>query len=200
MIRLSPRCTVLRQLSSRPLFRRAFSVKAVYSSFPCTLFHYSSRQHSNLYDHKEANSRPDDLFSEGVIVDEKGLVYPSVNTQLTISNGSEMTPNTFSMQEFTRMYFDYFLEREDAGHPVETPFVYTIPKGTPIPNHLILINECRADFSLQPSHGMSLTDLNQSLDEFYRKHASKETAEAWFDEHPYQTAIADNADAIWMAM
>lgn len=45
----------------------------------------------------------------------------------------------------------------------------------------------------------SSLDLNRSLDEFYNKHARKETAEEWLDAHPFQQAVADDADAVWMA-
>lgn len=41
-----------------------------------------------------------------------------------------MFPNTFMMQELLRRYFDGALDREDEGNGVETPHIYTIPKGT----------------------------------------------------------------------
>lgn len=71
-----------------------------------------------------------------------------------------MFPNTFLMQEVVRMYFDETLDREDEGKDVETPFIYTIPRGTPVPVHLILINEYLCRFSLQPSRGMPLEGLS----------------------------------------
>lgn len=40
-----------------------------------------------------------------------------------------MFPNTFLMQELVRRYFDEALDREDEGKQVETPFIYTLPKG-----------------------------------------------------------------------
>jgi hypothetical protein len=42
-------------------------------------------------------------------------------------------------------------------------------------------------------------ELNRHLDEFYDKHAVKEIAEEWLDNHPYQQAIIVDDDAIWMA-
>lgn len=48
---------------------------------------------------------------------------------LTVSNGAVMFPNTFMMQELIRRYVDDVLDREDEGHEVETPFVYTIAQG-----------------------------------------------------------------------
>ncbi|KAK4152363.1 hypothetical protein C8A00DRAFT_16322 [Chaetomidium leptoderma] len=60
------------------LFRRQFSVKAIYSSFPATLLYYSPRQRSSLYDIKESDSRPDDLYDEAIHVEKDGLVYPAV--------------------------------------------------------------------------------------------------------------------------
>ena len=40
-----------------------------------------------------------------------------------------MFPNTFTFQEFARMYFDENLDREENGETVEVPYVYTITKG-----------------------------------------------------------------------
>jgi hypothetical protein len=40
-----------------------------------------------------------------------------------------MYPNTFIQQELARKHFDDFLDREEAGHQVEAPFIYTISKG-----------------------------------------------------------------------
>lgn len=59
--------------------RRHYSVKAIYSSFPATLHYYSPRRPSTLFDHKEIDSRPDDLHDESVSVEKDGLVYPTVN-------------------------------------------------------------------------------------------------------------------------
>ncbi|KAH7327741.1 hypothetical protein B0I35DRAFT_415627 [Stachybotrys elegans] len=110
-----------------------------------------------------------------------------------------MYPNTFFMQELVRTYSDENLDHKEEGKQVGTPFIYTIPKGTPIPQHLILLNEYIAKFSLQPSRGIPLKELNQSLDEFYNKHARKETVESWLDAHPFTDAIPDDADPVWMA-
>lgn len=46
-----------------------------------------------------------------------------------MSNGAVMLPNTFLMQELVRRHFDEALDREDEGKQVETPFIYTLPKG-----------------------------------------------------------------------
>ncbi|KAG8406147.1 hypothetical protein J3458_021474 [Metarhizium acridum] len=67
-----------------------------------------------------------------------------------------MFPNSFLMQELVRRYFDENLDREDEGKEVETLFIFTLPKATPIPSHLILINDYISKFSLQPSRGMLL--------------------------------------------
>ncbi|KAG9254763.1 uncharacterized protein F5Z01DRAFT_654781 [Emericellopsis atlantica] len=182
---------------SRLLSRRLFSVKAIYSSFPTTLHYYSPRYSSSLLNHREIDDRPDGLYEEGVIVGQHGLVYPGV-TGTSVSNGAVMFPNTFMMQELARRHFNENLDREDEGKQVETPFIYTIPRGTQIPSDLILFNDYISQFSLQPSRGMPLADLNHLLDEFYNRHAQKESAETWFDAHPYQNAMADDADDVWM--
>lgn len=42
-------------------------------------------------------------------------------------------------------------------------------------------------------------DLNRSLDEFYDTYARRTAVETWLDAHPYQGAVPDDADNVWMA-
>ncbi|KAI1351130.1 hypothetical protein F5Y01DRAFT_134331 [Xylaria sp. FL0043] len=186
-----------RPLLSPRVLRRRFSVKAIYSSFPATLMYYCFRPKVSLYDVEEAERRLYDNYSDGVTIDN-GLVFPRVSNDLTTSNGAVMYPNTFFMQELARRHYDEALDREEDGQQVDTPYIFSVPKGTPIPSHLILINDYNAVFSLQPARGMPLRALNEALDEFYDKHAEKETAGAWLDKHPYHLAIDDDTDAKWM--
>jgi hypothetical protein len=51
------------------------------------------------------------------------------DTNWPASNGLVLYPNTFFWQEMVRKRFDNVLDRKDAGHQVESPFIYTIPKG-----------------------------------------------------------------------
>jgi hypothetical protein len=36
------------------------------------------------------------------------------------------------------------------------------------------------------------------LDEFYAKYAEKHTAEKWLNDHPFQSAVADDKYEKWM--
>lgn len=172
--------------------KRQFSVRAVYSSFPATLTYYRPKQLSSLFDHAENDSRPDDPYDEGVVIASDGLVYPGVN-KTSVSNGAVMRPNTFTMQELVRRYYDEFLDRQEIAHDIEIPRIYTVPKAD-----LILIHDFLSQFSLQPSRGMLLQDLNRSLDEFFDGFASKEDAESWLETHPFHLALSDDADSEWM--
>ncbi|KAI1275388.1 hypothetical protein F5Y07DRAFT_400387 [Xylaria sp. FL0933] len=194
---------VTRHLLSRPLLasrilHRGFSVKAIYSSFPATLMYYSPRQKVGLYDEREADNRPHDNYGDGVMLDN-GLVFPRVYDNATASNGAVMYPNTFFMQELVRRYYDEVLDREEEGQEVDTPYIFSVPKGTLIPSHLILTNDYNAKFSLQPARGMPLQALNDALHEFYSKHAKKETVDAWLAKHEYHLAFDDDIDAKWMS-
>ncbi|RWA03545.1 hypothetical protein EKO27_g11559 [Xylaria grammica] len=195
---------VAQRFAFRPLFapsrilRRGFSIKAIYSSFPATLSYYSPRQKVCLYDEREADNRPDNVYYDRVTL-ENGLVFPRASQNPFISNGAIMFPNTAMMQEIFRRHYDEALDREEGGQEIDTPYIYSVPKGTPIPSHLILVNEFLSQFSLQPAHGMPLEALNEALDEFYSKHARKEEAGSWLGNHPYHLAIDDNVDAKWMS-
>ncbi|KAL2173073.1 uncharacterized protein P884DRAFT_252692 [Thermothelomyces heterothallicus CBS 202.75] len=191
-------------LARLPLLHRQFRAKAIYSAFPATLHYYSPRRVSSLFDIKEKDSRPDDLPNEGVNVAPDGLVYPGTQDRFTsaqsVSNGAEFRPNTFHMQELTRMFYDqYYLELRDEGKEVEEPQIYTVAKGTQVPGHLMLIHEFEDLFSLQPLRGMPLNSLNHALDEFYEKHAVKENAYDWFKNHPLAKAIDGAKEEVWMA-
>ncbi|KAI0972088.1 hypothetical protein F4678DRAFT_460920 [Xylaria arbuscula] len=191
----------IKDLAARPLLasrilRRHFSVKGIYSSFPATLMYYSPRQKLGLYDARTADDRPDENYDDGVAL-SNDLVFPGVYDNA--SNGATMWPNTFLMQEIFRRYYDEGLDREEDGQKIDTPYIFSVPKGTPIPSHLILLNESMSKFSLQPSRGMPLQALNKTLDEFYSKHATKETADEWLGQHPYHLAIDDYIDSKWMA-
>lgn len=63
------------------LLRRQFSARAIYSSFPATLYYYSPRSTSALFDLKERDDRPNDLYDEGVTVEKDGLIYPAVDAR-----------------------------------------------------------------------------------------------------------------------
>ncbi|KAL7917210.1 hypothetical protein ACQKWADRAFT_307339 [Trichoderma austrokoningii] len=195
--RASP-LTIIRPRLQCFVERRNFTVKAINASFPCTLHYYSPRQTPILYDQAEKNPPPHGIVDEEVIVSQNGLVYPAVKAT-SVSNGAIMFPNTFMMQELVRGYLDEHIDREEEGETSETPYIYTIAKGTQLPADLILINDYISKFSLQPSRGMSIKELNGLLDEFYTKSAHKETADHWIDAHPYQDAMEDDADATWMA-
>lgn len=149
MIRWVPRTIVPSPLSRFSSPRRYVSMRAIYSSFPATLFYYSPRQNSSLYDQKDIENRPDSPIQEAVVVESDSLVYPAskqsphpcqcnfsaprrtveVLTELAVSNGAVMFPNTFAMQEFTRQYYDDYMNLIDEGKEAETPFIYAIPKG-----------------------------------------------------------------------
>ncbi|KAG6106878.1 hypothetical protein E4U31_000515 [Claviceps sp. LM219 group G6] len=166
-------------------FRRQFSVRAIYSSFPATLHYSSPSRNSALYDYEEAESRLDGSLGEAVKIHKDGLVYPTSKTTMS-SNGVTFYPNTFLLQEVVRQHFDYYLECKEEGKQAEKRFVFTIFKGTPIPSDLILLNDW-------------LANLNRTLDEFYNKHALKENADDWLAKHPYKDAVAEENEEVWMA-
>ncbi|OAA51129.1 hypothetical protein BBO_01076 [Beauveria brongniartii RCEF 3172] len=189
MFSLAKHARSLRNLSARTPKRRFFSPLAIHSRFPATLHYYRRANRPSLFDRKEIGNRPQDLYDDGVEVAGDGLVYPKAER-----DGESLA--LFPKNEFTRNHYDEFLDLKDAGETVDVPRIYTIPKGTSIPESLILIYEHLAWFSLQPSRGMSLQDLNRSLDDFFDSAATKESVESWLASHPFDAA-SDNAEEAW---
>ncbi|KAK4139011.1 hypothetical protein BT67DRAFT_438320 [Trichocladium antarcticum] len=203
--RRAPRAARVPRLQ-RAISQMPLQSRAVLATFPATMHYYSPHRLSSLFDCSEKASRPDDLRDEAVSVADDGLVYPRVGTPsphdptLTVSNGAVFMPNTFWMQELARLYYDqYYADLVDEGKQVEAPYIYTVAKGTPVPSRLILVHELKERFSLQPSgQGMSLNDLNRSLDEFYSEHARKKAAYKWLSEHPLHECMDGADEQIWM--
>ncbi|KAK4151341.1 hypothetical protein C8A00DRAFT_17223 [Chaetomidium leptoderma] len=194
--RMAPRARVPRLRCA--ISQMPFQARAIFATFPATMHYYSPHRLSSLFDCREKDSRPDDLRDEAVYVADNGLVYPrQPNNEQRVSNGVVFMPNTFWMQELARLYFDqYYLDLVDEGKQVEEPYIYTVAKG----NRLILVHEDNERFSLQPSEqGMSLNDLNRSLDEFYDEHALQKTADEWLDEHPLRECMDGADEQTWMA-
>jgi len=106
-------------------------------------------------------------------------------------------PNTYYMQELTRMHHDYYLDAVESGAPTSDPHYLCLPKGASIPNSLILFRERNSHFSLQPSHPMPLSDLNNILTEFYLRFGTVTGAGEWLDKHDYNQAFEDSKED-WM--
>ncbi|KAL7940203.1 hypothetical protein V8C42DRAFT_338239 [Trichoderma barbatum] len=191
---------------SRPL------IQAIFTSFPMTLHHYSPSR--NLAEHnyyRSAHAFPRD---HEVVVYKDGLVYPAVNGNDS-TNGAVMYTD-FVMQRFARAWIEMDIFGKERSCKTGKQYIYTIPEGTPIPSHLILIQEwVNSRFSLQPAHGIPLTgrnvhsleidaganlilDLNRALDEFYSKHATKMRVRKWIKSNPCQKDLEGEAEKKWM--
>ncbi|KAK2798252.1 hypothetical protein FQN51_007818 [Onygenales sp. PD_10] len=150
-------------------------------------YRFQLRRESQLYDKKlqKEDSEPEDAVN----VSQDRLIYPEVSD--SISNGALFMPNTFFMQELTRMFFDYYLDNLADSQPSVDPHLLCITK--------VLLHEWNicSWFSLQPSFPMSLNDLNSALTEFYSKCGTITPAEKWFEEHEYHKSYDDEKEE-WM--
>ncbi|KAM7192248.1 hypothetical protein V8F20_008950 [Naviculisporaceae sp. PSN 640] len=202
--------TILPQ-SQQTQRHRKFSVKGVYRTTPTDLHCYSPDISSSLFQvetkelklihHRRQHLSPLDRaaealrtdYDDAVIVTGSGLLYPLVTAQNlnrgipNYSNGALFYPNSADWPTLVHHLHAQFLEdgkngRRDGSF---TPHIFTLPRGTPIPDELVLFHEhipkfaATSRFSLQPSKGMRLEDLNRVLDEFYSRHASREPVSEW---------------------
>ncbi|KAJ5181103.1 hypothetical protein N7491_000658 [Penicillium cf. griseofulvum] len=106
-------------------------------------------------------------------------------------------PNTHYMQEITRMANAYYLEDVESGKPAAEAHYLCIPKGTTIPNSLVLFREHTSRFSLQPAYPMSLDSLNRFLTHYYLEFGRTFNPDAWLERNPYHDAFADDQEE-WM--
>ncbi|CZT13674.1 uncharacterized protein RAG0_17179 [Rhynchosporium agropyri] len=136
---------------------------------------------------------------DGLEVSKTGLIEPGASKNPLLYKGAMMMPNTFTMQEIIRTEVDYYFDNEEISEEVETPFVYCIQKGTPLPGSIVLYREGLSRFSLQASRAISVESLNTLLDEYFEKYAEKFTAQQWLDENDFNSAVGDDAVTVWMA-
>ncbi|OAL45419.1 hypothetical protein IQ07DRAFT_635311 [Pyrenochaeta sp. DS3sAY3a] len=107
-------------------------------------------------------------------------------------------PNTFSMQEIIRTAVDNYYEDIEDGSRILSPFIFTIPKGTRLPDGLILLRESIALFSLHSSQQTSPEEFDDRVAEFFTQCAVKQEADAWLDNHLYEEAAVDENEGEWM--
>ncbi|KAL8921734.1 MAG: hypothetical protein Q9172_003851 [Xanthocarpia lactea] len=143
-----------------------------------------------------------DLLTEGGKVKPKALDPNSY----AAPNGASMRPNTAAQKRLVTIFNR------------STAVVYSLPAGTKLPEDLLMVHEFRDHYSLQAAtemtveelnskittflknNGKTLTkELNSLLDTFYAEHAEKRNLEQWLDEHQFEDAVADDAEAQWMA-
>ncbi|OAR02418.1 hypothetical protein LLEC1_07213 [Akanthomyces lecanii] len=91
-------------------------------------------------------------------------------------NGASMRPNTPYQQLLVKKLF--------KGHDVQ---VYAVPKGTRLPDHLLLVHERSDHYSLQPAQSMTLGELNEQITRFLQRNALLYSKSQWLDAYPAAT-------------
>jgi hypothetical protein len=130
------------RVTGTPRNRRNFSLISVHSNFPATLYRFQLSRESQLYDQKL--QQEDSEVRDAVNISQDGLVYPEVYDYcaLAFPPSSHTTahavaslercafmPNTYILQELTRMSFDYYLDNQADSLPSAVPHFLRIPKG-----------------------------------------------------------------------
>ncbi|KAG6244646.1 hypothetical protein E4U24_004912 [Claviceps purpurea] len=91
-------------------------------------------------------------------------------------NGASMRPNSVYQQSLVSWRF--------RGSDV---IVYSVPKGTSLPDDLVLVHERTDHYSLQPAEQMTIDNLNTKITEFLRANAEVFTRERWLKAYPEAT-------------
>lgn len=68
--------------------------------------------------------------------------------------------------------------------------IYCVPKGTELPEDLILVHEFRDHYSLQARRGMGVDDLNEKITDFLSEKGERLSREEWLWRFPRATEIA----------
>ncbi|KAL1984141.1 hypothetical protein VTN96DRAFT_9446 [Rasamsonia emersonii] len=117
-------------------------------------------------------------------------------------NGADFVPNTSTFHASVGKSFEEYADsiaqdpskKSVSGGPV----VICIPKGTPMPEPLILFHEYDTHFSLQPPKPVSLPELNDHLTELYRSHGTAIPAGLWLASHLYREAVKIEEEEEWV--
>jgi len=92
---------------------------------------------------------------------------------------------------------DQYYDSLDEGLEPVIPYIFRVPKGTPVPDSLILVHHSIGMFSMQPVESLSLEEFNNALEEFYSNRAEKFIAEKWIEEHDYGSGDLDDDPSTW---
>ncbi|KND92483.1 hypothetical protein TOPH_02733 [Tolypocladium ophioglossoides CBS 100239] len=112
------------------------------------------------------------------ILVKNGRVQPKALDPSTYRapNGASMRPNSTYQQHLVSELFQ--------GSDV---LVYAVPKGTRLPDNLILVHERTDHYSLQPAQDMTLDALNDKATSFFLAHAKLYTRNQWLKAYPTPT-------------
>ena len=86
---------------------------------------------------------------------EDGKIHPTIGVKFTLPNGASCRP---AGQTLTKI-----ISRFNGN------CIFVIPKGTPLPEELILIHEHTDHYSIQTAVNCSENELNERLSKFFEK-------------------------------
>ncbi|KAK4151342.1 hypothetical protein C8A00DRAFT_17241 [Chaetomidium leptoderma] len=139
-----------------------------YTEFPMTMFRLNAGNTIKLRAYSAA--KPNKSYD--VVTYDGDFVRPTDDfTQYHHPNGASMRPEGKVLTGLV----DNF-----KGNNV---MVYKVPKGTSVPEDLLLVHEHTDHYSLQPRVQMSVEDLNAKLDSFYSTFATAFKREKWLEKY-----------------
>ncbi|KAF2109610.1 hypothetical protein BDV96DRAFT_624343 [Lophiotrema nucula] len=177
---------------------RCYAISS-HSKFPATLLRINAGEAFKQF-WFESESQNDQLRNYrifGVPKDGPEDIQPWMDC-LGLDRASLM-PNIFLTQEIFRRATEHHLEDVEIGASVPRPFIFTIPKGTPLPTNLVLLRENQSQFSLRPSLPMPSDALHRTLDEFFATYADIRDVYEWLIDHKWEDAVAESNEREWMA-
>ncbi|KAM0664869.1 hypothetical protein ACQRIT_000503 [Beauveria bassiana] len=113
-----------------------------------------------------------DIHVSGGLVQAKAL-YPET---YKAPNGASLRPNSPYQQLLVKKLF--------KGDDVR---IYSIPKGMPLPESLLLVHERSDHYSLQPARNMPLEEANREITGFLLGNALVYTKSQWLHAYPEPT-------------
>ncbi|TGJ81760.1 hypothetical protein E0Z10_g7002 [Xylaria hypoxylon] len=147
---------------------------SVFRSFPKELFRVNNGREVRLIPPKPGRHIYD-------VLPKDGNVEPKALNQSTYvgPNGILMRPNSPYQQSLVSTRF------RGANF-----IVYAVPKGTDLPEDLLLVHEWSDHYSLQPAVTMTVDDLNWKITTFFDKKAQVYTPDQWMEAYPKATEEA----------
>ncbi|KAF2799226.1 hypothetical protein K505DRAFT_321302 [Melanomma pulvis-pyrius CBS 109.77] len=133
-----------------------------FKAFPMELFRVNNGRAIRLREWSPQRTRYD-VLTEAGSVKAKALNPATYKAP----NGASMRPNTQFKREM--------IQRSRGDDVV----VYSIPKGTLLPEDLILVHEFKDHYSLQAARDMPLQELNNKITNFLENHGNVRDKDAW---------------------
>ncbi|MCJ1257297.1 hypothetical protein MMC24_005122 [Lignoscripta atroalba] len=117
-----------------------------------------------------------------IFLTETGTVKPKALDPASYKRGNFLAPNGASLRP-NSPYQHHLVKMFQGGDAL----IYAVPKGTALPEDLILVHERSDHWSLQPAKEIAIDELNEKITAFLEEKGEAMSMDQWQSKYPAPT-------------